>query len=79
MRHFSLPHALDELEGRVVFEPNGVRFDELTGMLAGGPLQFGGRVGLGGYEINELNITAQANWHAGYASRKVSGLSSMPS
>ena len=60
VRHFSLPHALDELEGRVVFEPNGVRFDELTGMLAGGPLQFGGRVGLGGYEINELNITAQA-------------------
>ncbi len=60
VRHFSLPHALDELEGQIVFEPNGVRFDELTGMLAGGPLQFGGRVGLSGYEINELSITAQA-------------------
>ena len=60
IRHFSLPHALDELEGQVVFEPNSVRFDELTGRLASGPLQFGGRVGLDGYEVSELNITAQA-------------------
>lgn len=60
IRHFSLPHALDELEGRVTFEPDGVRFHRLTGMLAGGPIQFGGRVGIGGYEIGELNITAEA-------------------
>ena len=60
VRHFSLPHGLDDIEGRIVFEPDGVRFDDLSGVLAGGPVQFGGRLGLRGYEIGELNITADA-------------------
>ena len=61
IRHFSLPHGLDEIEGRIVFEPNGVRFDELSGVVAGGPVRFDGRLGLSGYELGELNITATAS------------------
>ena len=60
VRHLSLPHGLEDIEGRMVFEPDGVRFDALTGVLAGGPVQFGGRLGLRGYEIGDLNIRASA-------------------
>ena len=60
VRHFSLPHGLDDIEGRIVFESDGVRFDDLSGVLAGGPVQFGGSVGLAGYEVGELNVTANA-------------------
>ncbi|MXZ72033.1 MAG: hypothetical protein F4Z04_11120 [Acidobacteria bacterium] len=58
LRHLALPHALDALNGRVVLEPGGVRFDELTAELGGGPITFGGRVGLDGYGIGDLNVTA---------------------
>ena len=60
LRHLSLPHGLEEMEGRIVFEPDGVRFDELVGIMAGGPVQFGGRLGIRGYEVGDLNITAAA-------------------
>ena len=60
VRHFSLPHGLDDIAGRLVFEPDGIRFDDLVGVLAGGAIQFGGRLGVTGYEVGELNITARA-------------------
>ena len=60
VRHLSLPHGVEDMEGRIVFEPDGVRFDDLAGVMAGGPVQFGGRLGIRGYEISELNITAAA-------------------
>ena len=60
VRHLSFPHGLDNLEGRIVFEPDGLRFDGLAGELAGGPVQFGGRVGLRGYDVGDLNVTAAA-------------------
>ena len=58
LRHLALPHALDALNGRVVLEPGGVRFDELAAELGGGPITFGGRVGLDGYGVGDLNVTA---------------------
>ena len=58
VRHLSLPHALDALNGRVVLEPGGIRFDELTAALGGGPVSFGGRIGLQGYRIGDLGVTA---------------------
>ena len=60
LRHLSLPHGLEDIEGRIVFEPEGVRFDDVSGVMAGGAVQFGGRVGIRGYEIDELNISAAA-------------------
>ena len=60
IRHFSLPHALDAIEGRVVFDQNGVGFDEVTAELGGGRMLFGGRVGLRGYGLGDFNLTAQA-------------------
>lgn len=58
IRHLSFPHGLENIAGRIVFEPHGLRFDELTGELGTGPVQFGGRVGLRGYAVDELSVTA---------------------
>ena len=58
LRHFSLPHALEAIGGRLMFEPGGIVFDDLTGELGGGPVRFGGRVGLVGYELGALSLTA---------------------
>ena len=61
VRHLSFPHGLDNLEGQIVFEPDGLRFDDLTGELAGGLVRFGGRVGLRGFDVGDLNVTAAAS------------------
>ena len=61
VRHLSLPHSLEDIEGEIIFEPNSIRFDALRGVMADGQVQFGGRVGLRGYEVGELNISASAS------------------
>jgi hypothetical protein len=58
IRHFSLPHALEALNGRVAFDANGLRFDDLTGRLGGGLVRFGGRISMQGYRPGEFNLTA---------------------
>ena len=60
IRHISLPHALEDINGRIVFERGGVRFDELTASMGSGPIQLGGRAGIDGFELGELGITATA-------------------
>ena len=57
-RHFSLPHALESMNGRVTFDASGVRLDGLTARLGGGLVRFGGRIGLKGYRPGEFNLTA---------------------
>ena len=61
VRHLSLPHSLEEIEGQIVFEPNSIRYDALRGVMADGQVQFGGRVSLRGYELGELSISASAS------------------
>ena len=57
LRHFSFPHALEELNGVVTFNASGIRLDDpgytttLNGKLGGGAVKFGGRIGLVGYEL----------------------------
>ncbi len=59
IRHFSLPNALDSINGTVAFDDRGVRLDDLTAMMGGGPVQFGGRVGFDGYMPADLNVTVR--------------------
>jgi autotransporter translocation and assembly factor TamB len=59
IRHFSLPNALDSINGTVAFDERGVRFDALTATMGGGPVQFGGRVGLDGSMPGDLNVTVR--------------------
>jgi hypothetical protein len=58
LRHFSVPHSLEAINGRLSFDARGIRVDEATGRLGGGNVVFGGRIGLNGFEIGDINVTA---------------------
>ena len=57
IRHFDLPHALENISGVVRFDSRGVTLDEVTAQLGGGPVQFGGRIGIEGYRPGRLDVT----------------------
>ena len=59
IRHFSLPNALDAINGTLSFDDRGVRLDDVTAVMGGGQVQFGGRIGFDGYVPGELNVTAR--------------------
>lgn len=58
IRHFSMPHSLDAINGTVSFDASGLRMDNLTARLGGGLVNFGGRIGLKGYAPGDLSLTA---------------------
>jgi hypothetical protein len=58
LRHFSVPHSLEAINGRLSFDARGIRVDEVTGRLGGGNVIFGGRIGLNGFAIGDINLTA---------------------
>src|SRR6185369_15397307 len=57
IRHFDLPHALENIAGVVRFDSRGVTLDELTAQLGGGLVRFGGRIGIDGYRPGRLDVT----------------------
>ena len=57
IRHLSLPHALEAINGRIVFEPGGIRFDDVPAMMGRGAVRIGGRVELNGLTPGDLAIT----------------------
>jgi hypothetical protein len=59
IRHFSLPNSLDAINGVVHFDANGARLDDVTAMMGGGQVQFGGRIGFNGYTPGALNVTVR--------------------
>jgi hypothetical protein len=67
LRHYSFPHSLDDINGRVTFDASGVRVDGLrarmgTGGRSGtGDIQFGGTIGLSGFLPGDLDITAKGD------------------
>jgi TamB, inner membrane protein subunit of TAM complex len=58
VRHMSLPHSLEAINGTLSFDARGIRVDDVVARLASGEVRFGGRVGLKGFVPNELNLTA---------------------
>jgi hypothetical protein len=61
IRHFSIPNSLDGINGTIHFDPGGIRLDDLAATMGGGRVQFGGRLGLDGYEPGELDVTARGS------------------
>jgi hypothetical protein len=59
VRHFSLPNALDDINGTLHFDSGGIRLDDVAASFGGGRVQFGGRIGFDGYLPSELNVTAR--------------------
>jgi TamB, inner membrane protein subunit of TAM complex len=58
LRHFSVPHSLESVNGKMSFDANGIRVDEVTGRLGGGSVVFGGRIGLNGFAVGDISLTA---------------------
>jgi hypothetical protein len=58
LRHFSLPHSLEDVNGSILFDSRNIRFDNLTAKLADGQVNFDGRIGLEGYSPADLALTA---------------------
>ena len=54
---FSLPHALENIDGPIRFDSRGVTLDGLTGRLAGGDVKFGGRIDKDGYRPGRFDVT----------------------
>jgi translocation and assembly module TamB len=58
VRHFSLPHSLEAINGTLSFDASGIRLDDVTAKVASGNVTFGGRIGLRGFAPSDLNLTA---------------------
>ena len=58
IRYMTLPHSLQAIKGKLSFDAQGVRIEDMTAELGAGPVRFGGRIGMKGYSIGELNLTA---------------------
>lgn len=58
LRHFALPHSLEAINGRIEFDAGGLRLDGVTAAVGGGAVQFKGRIGLRGYRLGEVDVTA---------------------
>jgi hypothetical protein len=56
IRHFALPHALENISGAVKFDTRGVTLDGLSGRLARGDISFGGRIDKQGYLPGQIDI-----------------------
>jgi hypothetical protein len=57
IRHFDLPHALENISGPVRFDTRSVRLDEVTARLGGGPVRFGGRIDIEAYQPTRIDVT----------------------
>ncbi len=58
LRHFSLPHSLEQVNGTILFDSRNIRLEGLTARVADGQVNFDGRVGLEGYTPTDLALTA---------------------
>src|SRR4029453_5700086 len=58
IRHFSLPHSLDAINGTLAFDATRVRLDGLTARLGGGLGRFGARIERTGYRPGSFNLPA---------------------
>jgi hypothetical protein len=59
IRHFDLPNAIENILGPIRFDSRTIRLDEVTARLGGGPVAFGGSIGLDGYQLGRIDVTLQ--------------------
>ena len=58
LRHFSMPHSLDAVNGNIFFDSRNIRLDGVSARVADGQVAFDGRIGLEGYTPADLALTA---------------------
>ncbi len=54
----ALPQSLQDFNGRLLFDAQGIRIVDAAGQLGGGRVTFGGRLGLNGFRIGAVDLTA---------------------
>jgi translocation and assembly module TamB len=59
VRYVSLPHSLEHINGRMVFDGQGTRIVNATAKLGGGSVTIDGRIGLKGFEAAEIDLSAR--------------------
>ena len=74
VRHFSLPHSIESINGTALFDATGLRVDGITARIADGDVVFGGFVGLKGFAPGEIRLSAigdnmQLRYPEGFRSR----------
>jgi translocation and assembly module TamB len=57
IRHYGLPHALENILGPIRFDSRSIRLDDLSARLGGGPVQFGGSIAIDGYRLGQIDVT----------------------
>lgn len=57
IRHFDLPHALENISGPVRFDTRSIRLDEVTARLGGGVVRFGGQIDVEEYQPTRIDVT----------------------
>jgi hypothetical protein len=58
LRHLWMPHAIENINGRISFTGNGIRLDDVTATMAKGKVAFGGQVALQGLWPSRFDLTA---------------------
>jgi autotransporter translocation and assembly factor TamB len=58
LRHFSLPHAIERLNGRLTFGAGGLSVEGVTGRVGAGDVRFDGRIGFRGFQPTEYGLGA---------------------
>ena len=58
IRVLSVPNSIEAINGRLSFDADGVRQDDVSARLGEGDVRFGGRIGVTGFTLGELNLTA---------------------
>jgi len=65
LRHMDLPHAIDNINGTIIFAGNSIRFDDpsvpvgqrLSATMGNGAVRVGGRIGLTGLSPSQFDLT----------------------
>jgi TamB, inner membrane protein subunit of TAM complex len=58
IRVLSVPNSIEAINGRISFDPGGIRLDDVAARLGEGDVRFGGRIGINGFTLGDLNLTA---------------------
>jgi hypothetical protein len=58
LRPLASPHSLEALNGNIRFEGGSISFDDLSGRIGNGNVDFGGQILLEGYRLSEYDVTA---------------------
>ena len=60
LRMFALQHSLDQINGPIRFDGAGINVDGLRARMGGGPIAFGGTIGMSSMQFTQFNL--QGGW-----------------